>query len=279
MSEVLEFLLTLFKSGFKSKTGLGYSGINTARSALSALVLIDGKPAGQHPLVCRFLKAVFNERPSLPRYNSVWDVNRVLDYLVTLSPVKKLSLKKLTSKLVMLIGLLSAQRGQTLHLLDVKDMDLTFSRVKFTIRDVVKQTKPGRHLTDIVLTGYAPDRRLCVITVLKEYLKRTLYIRAAETKLFISTIEPHKRVSKQTVSRWIRSTLQGAGIDTAQFRAHSTRAAAVSAAMQSHVPVDVILKTAGWTNESTFAKYYNKPVDKGHVFSQALLHNYKNSSV
>lgn len=273
---MLEFLLTLFKTGLKSNTGLGYSAINTARSAISALVYIDGKPAGQHPLVCRFLKAVFNERPSLPRYNSVWDVNKVLHYLVTLSPVKKLSLKKLTSKLVMLIGLLSAQRGQTLHLLDVRDMDISFSRVKFTLRDVLKQTKPGRHLKDLTLTGYAPDRRLCVITVLKEYLKRTLYSRGAETKLFISTIEPHRRVSKQTISRWIRSTLKAAGIDTEQFRAHSTRAAAVSA-VQGHVPVDIILKTAGWTNESTFAKYYKKPVDKGHVFSQALLDNYTHS--
>ena len=274
ISEVLEFLLVLFKTGVKSKSGLGYSAINTARSALSTLVVVDGKPAGQHPLVCRFLKAVFNERPALPRYNTIWDVNVVLDYLVTLSPVRKLSLKDLTRKLVMLLSVLSAQRGQTLHLLDVRNMELTFSRVKFSIHDVVKQTRPGKHLTELAFTGYAPDRRLCVVTVLKEYLKRTLYTRGAETKLLISTVKPFKRVSKQTISHWVRGTLRAAGIDTSQFRAHSTRAAAVSAAAHRHVPLNVILQTAGWSRESTFAKYYNKPVDTKISFSKALLDNY-----
>lgn len=101
---------------------------------------------------------------------------KVLNYLKTLAPVRKLTQKLLTHKLVMSLSLLSAQRGQTLHLLDVIFMDLTFSKVTFKIMDLVKQIRPGYHLKDIVLTGYAPDRRLCIVTILKEYLSHTLDI-------------------------------------------------------------------------------------------------------
>lgn len=171
----------------------------------------------------------------------------------------------------MLLSLLSAQRSQTLHLLDVKFMDLTFSKVTFKIMDMVKQTRPGYHLKDIVLTGYAPDRRLCIITVLKEYLSRTLDIRGRETKLLLCTVAPHKQASRQTISKWVRQVLKDAGIDTSKFAPHSTRAAATSAAARAHVPIDTILKTAGWSKDSMFRKYYEKPVNVDTGFTQALL--------
>ena len=48
MNNGVEFLVLLYKSG------LGYSAINTARSALSStLVLQDGEKLGEHPLVVR----------------------------------------------------------------------------------------------------------------------------------------------------------------------------------------------------------------------------------
>lgn len=55
-----------------------------------------------------------------------------------------------------------------------------------------------------------------------------------------------------------------AGIDTAIFKAHSTRVtastrvAAVSCAKAKGLPIDVIMKAATWHSRSTFAKYYNK---------------------
>ena len=35
---------------------------------------------GQHPLVCRFIKGIFECRPSPPRYQETWDVTVVLDF-------------------------------------------------------------------------------------------------------------------------------------------------------------------------------------------------------
>ena len=58
---ILEFLTQLYESG------LGYSAINTARSAISSFVIVDNTPAGQIPIIQRFLKGVFNLRPTLPK--------------------------------------------------------------------------------------------------------------------------------------------------------------------------------------------------------------------
>ena len=58
----------------------------------------DGSEFGEHPVVCRFLKGIFELRPSLPKYTEIWDVAKVLEYLKTLSPAKELSLKMLTKK-------------------------------------------------------------------------------------------------------------------------------------------------------------------------------------
>ena len=110
MNHALTFLLELFNDG------LGYSAINTARSALSTFITIDSQPVGQAPLVKRFMKSVFNSRPALPRYQVTWDVDMVLRYFKQLGPNKNLSLSLLTQKLAMLALLLSGQRTQTIHL-------------------------------------------------------------------------------------------------------------------------------------------------------------------
>ena len=60
------------------------------------------------------------------------------------------------------------------------------------------------------------------------------------------------------------------GIDTEGFSGHSTRCASTSEALLS-VSTDVILANAGWTKESTFRKFYNKPVAVTNQMSLAAL--------
>lgn len=69
----LEFLMSLFRQG------LGYSAINTARSALSAIITLGDKTTFQeHLLVTRFMKGIFELKPSLSWYTVIWDVGIVL---------------------------------------------------------------------------------------------------------------------------------------------------------------------------------------------------------
>ena len=83
--------------------------MNTARIALSSIIsLSDGTIFGKHPLVKRFLKGVFEKKPALPRYSSIWVVNIVFDYLKQWP--EDIQLKELTLKLTMLLALLTGQR-------------------------------------------------------------------------------------------------------------------------------------------------------------------------
>ena len=107
-------------------------------------------------------------------------------------------------------------------LLNIRDFSYTSSSFIFQISSKVKQTRPGTHLPSLTFKAYAPDRRLCVYTYLKEYLARTEKLRGQETQLLIS-----KGVSTDTIGRWAKTVLSQAGIDTATFSAHSTRAASV----------------------------------------------------
>lgn len=229
---ILDFLTSLYESG------VGYSALNTARSALSAVgIIIDGFSVGSHPIVIRYMKGVFNERPSLPRYSETWDVSLVLKYLQKLSPVKDLSLKLLTFKLAMLISLTLACRTQSIHLLDIRGLSKRKDSFILLYSNVLKHSKPGKDNPMAILRAYPPDRRLCVVYALKEYLNRTEQLRNGYTSLFISYMKPHKPVTRETISRWLRTVMCSAGINCEQFKTHSIRGAAVSKAKVNCVPV------------------------------------------
>ena len=123
----------------------------------------------------------------------------------------------------------------------------------------------------LTLPAYKVDRRLCPVVYVKHYIERTKPLRGEEKKLFVSFKRPHNKVTVQTISRWIKCTLQDAGIDTNRFKAHSTRAAATSAAQSMNVPIGHILSVAGWANERTFRDFYNKPIQEPMKFAEAVL--------
>jgi len=264
---VLGFLTSLYK------TGVGYSALCTARSALSALASIQGRPGvGDNPLIKRFLKGVFQVRPTCPKYSSTWDVTVVLDYIRVNWTRHDVSLKHLTFKLVMLIALVTGQRGQTIHLLELNTMVVKQDAVEFQVQDKVKTSAPGRQQPIVILPMYKADVNLCVVATLHDYIVRTALLRSEDScRLFISFAKPYKPVSRDTISRWTLTAMALAGVDTTIFKAHSTRSAATSAASRKNVPIDTILSTAGWQNASTFAKFYKKQIKYSNVFANSVL--------
>ena len=155
---VLEFLTGLYMKN------LGYSALNTARSSISSFLSLSGDSCvrlGDHFLVKRFMRGVFLSRPTLPRYHFTWDVNKVLAYLRSLSPLEDLSLLQLSKKLAMLLALLSGQRKQGLHLLDVRNVTIRDDMLIIRYGDLLKQSRPGHHLDEISLAAY-PNDKACV---------------------------------------------------------------------------------------------------------------------
>ena len=166
---------------------------------------------------------------------------------------------------------MSGQRGQTIHLLDIKNMFVSDNKYTFVIPNHLKQSKPGVPNPKVVLQSFEKSS-ICVVTTLREYLTRTKPLRgSSQSQLLMSYVPPYKPVSRDTVTGWVRSTMALAGIDVTKYSEHSTRAASVSAANRASVNLDGILKTAGWSSECCFARHYNKPIAKTSSYAKSVL--------
>ncbi len=109
---------------------------------------------------------------------------------------------------------------------------------------------------------FSENNLICPVTTLRAYVARTLPLRAAETKLFIATIKPHKAVTSSTIARWLKKLLEVAGIDVSTFKAHLVRGASASTASNMGITTSEILEAADWSSESIFQRFYYKSTQK-----------------
>ena len=263
---VLTFLTHLYHQG------IGYSAINTARSAISAITL---NTLGSHPCIVRFMKGIFELRTPLPKYTHTWDVAVLLEHLRKLKTNASLSLKELSKKVCALLLLSTAQRVQTVHLIRLGCVLFHNQGCTISLVDKLKHTRPGHHQKALELSIFHDDEKVCVVNCLKEYIKRTEKLRKNTDQLLLCYVRPHGPASKDTISRWLKEILSDAGIEN--FAPHSFRGASSSAMLASGVTLDDILKSAGWTNASTFHKFYNRIVEsklKEGQCSQTSIYRY-----
>ncbi|XP_068712558.1 uncharacterized protein [Montipora foliosa] len=212
-------------------------------------------------------------RPPLPHYCKTWDVNLVLQYIGSMGDSQELSLKDLTLKLVMLVALTTAQRGQSLQLLDTQNMVQEETAYTFTLNSNLKQSKPGKSTSDLVikLNAYPYDRNLCLVIACSVYLARTKLLRGSESWLFITHQKPHNKASRDTIRRWIQQMMIKAGIDINVYKPHSVRSAATSKAKAANASLVEIMQTAGWSSAATFAKFYDREIEQGSSFADNVL--------
>lgn len=97
---------------------------------------------GSHPSVIRFMKVIYELNKPQPKYTLIWDVSKFLDYLKTLTPAEKLSLKELPLKTVMLTLLATCQQGQLISLLSLNGIQMLPHIAYLSLdEDTDKQTK------------------------------------------------------------------------------------------------------------------------------------------
>lgn len=262
-NELLTYLAKLYDEG------KGYSAINTARSAISSVFsLFSDQQLGSNARVSRFMKGVFNTRPSLPRYSHTWDPEDVLKVLDVDS--KDLGWLEFSRKVVFLVTLLSGQRISTIANILVSDISTLEEQLVIKV-GLVKQSRPGFSQKPIKFRKFQSKPNLCAYTQLVEYIEKTKTLRPSNCQhLFITTIKPYKRASKDTLSNWVKKVLITCGLPS--FSTHSLRGAGTSAALNSgRLSLDLILSTAGWSSESTFRKFYNRPVMLDESLDSAIL--------
>ena len=189
----------------------------------------------------------------------------MLKFLKTLKDNIKAVIYKTSTITELTVG----QRCQILHAMNFNNMEVSSEYIKIRIGELLKQTKPQKHLAEFYIESSKQNPDICVVQVLNSYLKATKEV-PTDTSLFFITQKPHNDTSKNTITSWIKLGLKLAGIDLSLFTPHSTRSAAASAVF-SKIPIDTIIKTAGRSSDCTFREFYKRPITNDSTLSASLL--------
>ncbi|XP_063990282.1 uncharacterized protein LOC135169320 [Diachasmimorpha longicaudata] len=173
---------------FKLRMRASYSTLNTARSAIYLISISDSNRDG---LISRFMKGVFKQKPTPPRYTTTWDVTPVLEYLNKLYPLKDLKLKDAAEKVITLLALTTAQRFQTLSVINIDNISISDTSISIKITDPLKTSCPRSFQPDLILPFFREKPGLCVASAILDYINITKELRDPEMKkLFMTTKKP-----------------------------------------------------------------------------------------
>ena len=165
VSHVLDFLSGMFDKGH------AYSTINSTKCAIATIVHIPSyNSLNKHLLINKYMTGVFNLRPPKPKLSFVWDINILFWYFEQQGDNNLLSDKLLTQKLLILLLLIGAHRISTVKLFSVSNMVLNEVSVTSTPTEVLKHSRKGTPLLDKSEYRSYTDKKLCIISCLKEYL-------------------------------------------------------------------------------------------------------------
>ena len=122
----------------------------------------------------KIVKAIFRERPTLPRHTVMYDPAIILQYITSLPDNKYLLLKTLTQKLCVLFALISGQRSQSLAAIETPFIDRGQEQYTFYFPSPLKTSKPNFHQKPIETKHYAVTN-LCLNTCLDENLNMYVF--------------------------------------------------------------------------------------------------------
>ncbi|KAK0133511.1 hypothetical protein N1851_030971 [Merluccius polli] len=286
--------LLCFLQGLLEK-GKAFSTIKVYLAAISAChVGFGDRPAGQHPLVCRFMKGARRKLPVSRPLVPLWDLSVVLEALShhPLEPLEAVGMKFVSLKVVLLLALTTAKRVSDLQALSIHPSCLQFAPgiSKVCLRPnpvfVPKVVESTYRCRTVELSAFHPPpfssaeeqrlNTLCPVRALHVYVSRSAAFRKGD-QLFVSWATPHrgKPLSRQRLSHWIVEAISLAyGCRGLQpplgLKAHSTRGMATSWALFRGVSVRDICAAACWATPHTFVRFYRLDVS-GPSVSEAVL--------
>ena len=84
-------------------------------------------------------------------------------------------------------------------------------------------------------------------------------LRADPDALFVSFVNPHKKVSTKTMARWMTLVLAGGGVDTSVWKSHSVRSAGAASLRLRGLSLQEICSRADWSLSSrTYQQFYQR---------------------
>ena len=161
-----------------------------------------------------------------------------------------------------------------LQALDLRYRTFRPEGVVFVMSILGKKRTAGAPPKQVMFRAFPDDSHLCVVQCLKQYEGVTQQYRTKEPSrpqpLFLSYVSLHNPITSQRLSHWLREVLGKAGVDTSVFKAHSVRGASSTAASEKGVAIEDVLRTADWSTDSTFRRFYYRPTQQ-NVYAQAVL--------
>lgn len=146
----------------------------------------------------------------------------LLRFLISFPDNKDLSLKLLSKKLATLLAITAPKRVSEIARLDKKFMRVTQQGITFYLPGLSKTQKYCKS-REVFYAKHEENQKLSVNDCLTEYFERTKAFRNPDHSndpLLRTIIRPHKGLTINTVSNWIKYMMTLSGIDTTKFKAY-----------------------------------------------------------
>ena len=142
VSDVINFLTMLFESNNS------YSAIKTAKAAVSQTVCLPPfSSIGDHPLIIKFMKGVFNLRPPKTKSGFIWDVSKLFNFFKSKADNDNLNFYDLSCKTLCILLLLCGGRVNTAYNFRVDEILINDIGITITPSNVLKHSAPNRRVT------------------------------------------------------------------------------------------------------------------------------------
>ncbi|EIE75930.1 hypothetical protein RO3G_00634 [Rhizopus delemar RA 99-880] len=184
-----------------------------------------------------------------------------------MSPTCNLSLQHLQLKTILLLCMATMWRPRSdIGCLQHRDITINNDH-KGEIQATIHTRTPKEAQVKSITLGTYQDQQLCPVQTLQSFLNKTSQFRTnlpEDHALFLTYLEQEDKKSSSvrpsTITNWIKSAMQDAGIDTKHFQAHSIRSASSTKAVELGRSIQDVKKHANWgLNSNTFEKLYYKP--------------------
>ena len=119
------------------------------------------------------MRAIFNQRTPTSKYQFTWDVDTVLNEILSWGDNDVLTIKLLTWKLVMLLALASEGGSSELSLLNCNCMQQQCSFIYFELPKHTKTCRPGLDNRKITFEAFKENGTLCIVNCINDYIKHT----------------------------------------------------------------------------------------------------------
>ena len=179
-------------------------------------------------------------------------------YFAKQYPHADLSLRDLGIKAAALISILSLSRQSSVAVL-APDFQVVEDEIAIPILELEKTSRPGHLRGEVLLPAGSDYPPLSLHLCLSAYYEKAKGSRPPY--LFTSNVKPYQSVSSSTLAKWLLSAMNNAGIDTACYKAHSSRSAGASSMRNKGFSLSQVLSRGYWSDKSrTFHIFYDRSV-------------------